>query len=65
MPFRVFSVPAADDGTNAEALNAFLRTVRTVSVERQLVTQGLQTLWSFCVEWVWLWGGQNRTSASG
>ncbi len=51
MPFRVLAVPATDDGTNAEVLNAFLRTVRVVSVERQLVTQGQQTLWSFCVEY--------------
>ena len=52
MPFRVFAVPATDDGANAEALNAFLRTVRTVSVERQLVTQGQQALWTFCVEYL-------------
>ena len=35
MPFRVFAIPATDDGTNAEVMNAFLRTVRVVSVERQ------------------------------
>jgi hypothetical protein len=52
MPFRVFAVPATDDGPNAEVLNAFLRTVRVVSVERQLVTLGQQTLWTFCVEYL-------------
>lgn len=52
MPFRVFSIPATDDGSNAEALNAFLRTVRVITVERHLVTHAQASAWTFCVEYL-------------
>jgi superfamily II DNA helicase RecQ len=52
MPFRVFSLPATDDGTAAELLNQFLRRVQVVAIEKHLVTAPGLAHWSFCVEYL-------------
>ena len=61
MPFRVIAVPVADDGINADTMNAFLRTVQVVGVERHMVTQGQQPKWTFCIEYL----AAGRTASPG
>jgi superfamily II DNA helicase RecQ len=50
MPFRFFSVPASDDGAAAELLNQFLRRVKVVAIERQLLPHPGAPAWVFCIE---------------
>ena len=51
MQFRVFQVPAADDGTCIADLNLFLRQVRVLMVDRRFVETPTPT-WLFCVEYL-------------
>jgi len=51
MPYRVFSVPAGDDGTAVELLNQFLRRVKVVAVEKHLLSQPGSASWTFCIEY--------------
>ena len=48
--FATFALPASSDGTSEDALSAFLRGHRVVSVER--VYDPGRGCWSFCVEWL-------------
>lgn len=48
MAFRVFAIPTGDDGRAAEELNAFLRRVRVLSVQKALLPDG--SAWSFCID---------------
>ncbi len=53
MQFRVFTIPAIGaTETEAEELNAFLRTHKVLNVERQLVSDGQLSCWTFCVSYV-------------
>lgn len=50
MAFRVFAIPSiGDDGRAAEELNAFLRRVRVLSVQKALLPDG--SAWSFCIDY--------------
>lgn len=62
MQFRIFSMPALGDHEGENALNAFLRSHRVVSVRREAVQIDGTAYWSFCVEYV---EGPSGTSASG
>ncbi len=50
MPYRTFLIPVADDGSTAEDLNAFLRRVKVVAVEKQLLPE--RGAWAFCIEFL-------------
>jgi len=52
MQFEVFAVSARGDRGLVEELNRFLRGHRVLHVERQLVTEGGVSFWSFCVEYL-------------
>lgn len=52
MQFRLFSIPAAGDVEAETAFNAFLRSHRAVSVQRELVQSGVSAHWCFCVEYI-------------
>lgn len=60
MPFEVFSVSAAGDAAASEELNRFLRSHKTLSVERQLAQVGAAPYWTFCVEYL---EGEAKTAA--
>lgn len=46
--YNTFYIPMADDGTNAERMNAFIRSHRVLAVHRRDFPEG----WGFCVEWL-------------
>ena len=46
--YSTFFIPHGDEGGRQEALNAFLRSHRVLSVERSVFPEG----WAFCVEWM-------------
>lgn len=52
MAFQFFVVPARDHGEAAEELNRFLRGHRVLAVDRRWVEQGLDSYWSFCVDYL-------------
>ena len=46
--FNTFYIPMTDDGSNAERMNAFLRSHRVLSVRQRDFPEG----WGFFVEWL-------------
>lgn len=52
MRFRFFTIPIQDSATVEAELDRFVTTHRVISVERQLVLDGLQSAWAMCVTWV-------------
>lgn len=52
MAMKFFAISALDPATGEDELNAFLRSHRTVSAVRQLVTTGDRVLWCVAVEYL-------------
>jgi hypothetical protein len=51
MAFVFFTVPIQDSGRAQEELNAFLRSHKSLSVDRRWVEQGA-SFWSFCIDYL-------------
>ncbi len=52
MQFQVMRVPVSDSAQAVEDLNRILRGCRVVRVERELVVDGANSFWTFCVEYL-------------
>lgn len=53
MQFRIFTISAVGATESAiEELNQFLRSHQVVNVERQLIQDGQNSIWTFCVSWM-------------
>lgn len=53
MQFQMFTIPAVRANDSAvEELNQFLRSHRVVNVDRQLINDGQNSYWTFCVSWL-------------
>ena len=52
MQLKVFTVAAIGGDAQLDEVNAFLRSNRVVSVDRQLFLQDGVAWWSFCVTWL-------------
>jgi len=52
MKYRVFTVPAHDDGQACAALDRFCADKRIIGVEKQLVLDGQASFWAFCVTYL-------------
>lgn len=52
MPIKFFAVPALEPAEIEDELNKFVRSHRTVSIERKLVTVGERPVWCLAVEYV-------------
>ena len=61
MPFKFFTIPVMDPHAAEASLNAFVGTHRVITVERQFVADGGNSLWSVCVSYV---DGEERPSAN-
>ena len=51
MQFKIITIPATGDPDAEDALNAFLRGHRVVSVRQELVCEG-SARWCFCIEYI-------------
>jgi hypothetical protein len=51
MAYRFFVVSVKEEGPAAD-LNGFLRGPRVLSVDRRRVEQGVESFWSFCVDYL-------------
>lgn len=49
MRYQLFTVRCADPGADAQRLNAFLAANPILSVDRQLIADGANSFWSFCI----------------
>jgi len=52
MQFKIFTIPAADDGTAIEEMNRFLRSHKVLESEQQLVSTKNGTQWHFCIKYL-------------
>lgn len=52
MPLRFFVVPVCDSGAFEQELNAFLAGHQAVSIQRQLIDQGMNSFWAICVDYL-------------
>lgn len=52
MQIKLFTVSIADNGVQAEELNAFLRSNKVLEVENQLVHNEKGAYWCFCVKYI-------------
>ena len=50
--FKIFMIPARYDTAAQDELNAFLRTVRALTVHHEFVHNGDASYWNFCVEYM-------------
>ena len=52
MPFKFFTIPVRDPQAAEASLNAFVGARRVITVERQFVANGDNSLWAVCVSYV-------------
>ena len=52
MPLRFFVVPVRDSGACEQELNSFLARHKVVSIQRQLIDQGVNSFWAICVDYL-------------
>ncbi|MGE0756417.1 MAG: HRDC domain-containing protein [Pirellulaceae bacterium] len=52
MAFRFFTIPIQNNESATEELNAFLRSHKTLSVDRRWVDLGPSSFWSICVDYL-------------
>lgn len=66
MPFEFIQIPANGQGNAKEELNKLLRGGRIASVRKEFVSNGEDSFWAFCVEYLdGVGGGGAQRSGSG
>jgi len=50
MALRFFVIPVHDSGAFEQELNGFLASHKVVSIDRQLIDQGVNSFWAICVD---------------
>ena len=49
MRYQFFTVPCLDPQADSERLNAFLAAHRILSVDHELIADGANSFWAFCI----------------
>jgi superfamily II DNA helicase RecQ len=52
MALRFFVIPVHDSGAFEQELNGFLASHKVVSIDRQLIDQGVNSFWAICVDYL-------------
>ena len=52
MQFKIFTIPAADDGSAIEEMNRFLRSHKVLESEQQLISTKTGSQWHFCFKYL-------------
>jgi len=52
MPFEFIQIPANGQGSAKEELNKLLRSGRIASVKKEFVSNGEDSFWAFCIEYL-------------
>jgi hypothetical protein len=64
MALRFFVVPVRDSGAFEQELNVFLARHKVVSVQRQLIDQGVDSFWAICVDYLIHSPGETTANAN-
>lgn len=66
MPFEFIQIPANGQGSAKEELNKLLRNGRIASVKKEFVSNGEDSFWAFCIEYLdgVLGSERSRTSST-
>ncbi len=52
MALKFFVVPTRDSASAEQEMNRFLASHKTLSIDRQLIDQGLNSFWAICVDYL-------------
>lgn len=52
MRIKIFSIPVVGGERLTQEMNAFLSSKKVLEVEKQLVSQGQNAFWSFCITYI-------------
>ena len=52
MALRFFVVPVRDSASAEQELNRFLASHKVLSIDRQLIDQGMNSFWAICVDYL-------------
>ncbi|MCB9298705.1 MAG: HRDC domain-containing protein [Lewinellaceae bacterium] len=52
MRIKIFSIPVVGGERLAQEMNAFLSSKKILEVDKQLVSQGQNAFWSFCITYI-------------
>jgi len=65
MQFKIFLIPVHSPATDEAEMNTFLRSHRTLAAEKEFVSDGRNSFWTFCVEYIDPMGSQGPASGKG
>lgn len=52
MQLKIFTIPAFDNTAATDEINRFLRSHTVVDIEKQFISNGNSSFWSFCVRYM-------------
>jgi len=52
MAFKFLVVPARDSANAEQELNRFLASHKVLSIDRELIDQGMNSFWAICVDYL-------------
>jgi superfamily II DNA helicase RecQ len=52
MQIQIFTIPVQDNSGQTEEMNKFLRSHTVIDVDKQLINNGMTSLWTFCVRYL-------------
>lgn len=52
MQIQIFTIPVQDNAGQTEEMNKFLRSHTVIDVDKQLINNGMTSLWTFCVRYL-------------
>lgn len=52
MQLKIFTIPAFDNTAATDEMNRFLRSHTVVDIEKQFISNGNNSFWSFCVRYM-------------
>jgi len=52
MQYKIFTIPITENDSETENLNRFLRANKVVKVDKELVENGDNVFWTFCVQYL-------------
>ena len=52
MQIQIFTIPVQDNAGQTEEMNKFLRSHTVIDVDKQLINNGMNSFWTFCVRYL-------------
>jgi len=51
MQVQIFTIPLQDNASKTEEMNKFLRSHNIIDVDKQLINDGINSFWTFCIRY--------------